>query len=714
MEFFYRFDLFSSQFYFNISGSQSRKATVLGTFLSLSIIAFISYYFAYLLEQYFNNQIQPSYTAQNYSNNQSIDLELTTDLIAFRFESNYNLGIDVLQAKQNTTYIVYYAYYVQMNQDNFDLIQLDIINCLNPNLDGFQCLDISKIPDKVLTSNNKDRILSQIQIFSYGCLDIDQQKTIVPDNCATQQQIDDVINAYNAGVKVLIKTSQFNVKSKQIEEGYRSTFIYTLSDQNILTTLKIQNQQTSVKQGFFIQEETKFASPLSYDLENQSLSRQSSIQLTNISACSQVNILADQMYQQIYIQYPTLPSVLSWVNSIFQLLLFSGILIRTLSQSSIKKDLLVLLLQNVYQQTYLKILKANKILFKNDNQQSTSQIQNQQDDKEQEIAEENDFQQDKSSNLMPQINFKIKQKLDSKIQIQKKQICKLDTQEQSKQEDDQSNIFISQKYQSDGNQQPFDQSKLIQENKKLRSKFHNMQQLQPDKNQDIFPSQILDQPFKNSILSQNDQATQKSIINSFDKSPQQQSKKRQKSNLKNFEDQINTQSNVNNIQINKYLQHFRTIKNMIFQKQVNTIISKTVNFRCCKRKKEEQAQESNFVQNQENTIQKQINKDLNILELYKDIIQLKKAVMILLNKDQFAALGLIGCSSSFLSLKLNQLQKNYDDYQLESHYEQLNAISISNQLQEKYIQQFFQRCLINQNLNEIDQRILSSINNLID
>ncbi|KAL4476031.1 hypothetical protein ABPG72_007917 [Tetrahymena utriculariae] len=86
-------------------------------------------------------------------------------------------------------------------------------------------------------------------------------------------------------------------------------------------------------------------------------------------------------------------------------------------------------------------------------------------------------------------------------------------------------------------------------------------------------------------------------------------------------------------------------------------------------------------------IERQVKKDLDILQLFQDVLLLKKAVMILLDKEQLAAISLIGCSQDFLGIE----EKNVDKY-----IEKLKL--------------FLQRCLAQkENQNEIDQRILSSI-----
>ncbi|EWS73067.1 AMP-binding enzyme family protein (macronuclear) [Tetrahymena thermophila SB210] len=144
----------------------------------------------------------------------------------------------------------------------------------------------------------------------------------------------------------------------------------------------------------------------------------------------------------------------------------------------------------------------------------------------------------------------------------------------------------------------------------------------------------------------------------------------------------------------------------------NTFISNFKLFllkRCCKPKNITQ----NFSSKQLSKIENQIDKELDIFRIYKDILFLKKAVYIMLSHDQLAALQLMGCSSNFLKLDLNQLsesiKKQDDDL---NYYEQQLAISLSDELQCQFSSKFLEKCENNKlNLDKIDLRILQSIQN---
>ncbi|KAL4464788.1 hypothetical protein ABPG74_011349 [Tetrahymena malaccensis] len=113
---------------------------------------------------------------------------------------------------------------------------------------------------------------------------------------STINQIDDVVNSINSELKIQIKTSQYNIKQKAFQTAFRYSQIYTLSNQYIQGTLKVQQQTTTVKEGLFFQSEVAQVSPLQYDFEVQTLDRQSAISLMNLSCYCQAGVVVDQLY----------------------------------------------------------------------------------------------------------------------------------------------------------------------------------------------------------------------------------------------------------------------------------------------------------------------------------------------------------------------------------------------------------------------------------
>ncbi|EAR82727.2 AMP-binding enzyme family protein (macronuclear) [Tetrahymena thermophila SB210] len=409
-----KYDLFSSKFYMNVGGQQIRKGTIFGLTLSILIVGLATSYFIYILEQYFTNGIEPNYREQSFISQGQINITLDNSLFGFRFEYDVNKSIQLLEKQQNKTYLVFIALFFYNDNDFYQNIQLDINECTDENLKGYYCLDYSKVANYSLTLSTIDNIQSQIQVFTYGCLDLDKLKTTIPDNCASQTDIDQIVNGLNAGQRLKLLTSQYNVTSELRQINFRNSFIYTTADQYILSTFKTQKQITQIKQGYFVQSQTSFSSPIQYDLQNQVLDRQYALKQVGEGPYLQISITMDEIVQQIQVQYSTLPQVLAQVNSTIAALMLVGILGKKFSQSSLRNDFFLILLKNVFQEKYFEMLKINKFLEKRDLDEQNLVYQK---NLSQQQIEENLERLEKNENttiLIPTNNYKFKQEFQKK------------------------------------------------------------------------------------------------------------------------------------------------------------------------------------------------------------------------------------------------------------------------------------------------------------
>ncbi|KAL4487037.1 hypothetical protein ABPG73_008896 [Tetrahymena malaccensis] len=158
-----------------------------------------------------------------------------------------------------------------------------------------------------------------------------------------------------------------------------------------------------------------------------------------------------------------------------------------------------------------------------------------------------------------------------------------------------------------------------------------------------------------------------------------------------------------------YKKVFESIQNTSLMKKIKIIIYKT---RLC-RKKQYLKSKGLDIQHK-NVIEDEVTQNFDILQIYKDLLLIKKAILILLSKDQLAALQLVGLSQSYLQLKsddknLNkQISFNQTPGKL-SHLEEQFYLLKQNVLQQQYINSFFNRICNNKNISDVDQRILSSL-----
>ncbi|KAL4505798.1 hypothetical protein ABPG73_004683 [Tetrahymena malaccensis] len=173
--------------------------------------------------------------------------------------------------------------------------------------------------------------------------------------------------------------------------------------------------------------------------------------------------------------------------------------------------------------------------------------------------------------------------------------------------------------------------------------------------------------------------------------------------INNQEQNLNTQFD----SIDQY--KLLTIHNTKFSSQVKPLISNLNIF--CRKRFERRIKGLN--PKEQYQIQEQIERDVDILNFFQDMLFLKKAVMLLLTEDQLASLQLVGCSQKFLELDFKNMDvsENYQEILNSlSPFETQFAIHQSKILQQQYNNKFIQRCSKNKKeLSILDKKILLSI-----
>ncbi|EWS74787.1 AMP-binding enzyme family protein (macronuclear) [Tetrahymena thermophila SB210] len=678
-------DLFASQFQFYVNDQHKKKGTLYGFILSLVVIAGSLTYFIYIITQYITNQIEPTFRSQNFIVDTNLQYPLRNDLVAFKFD--YGNNIEPLQ-NQDKTYFVFYAFYYFQNQEDHQFIPLDVIDCQNSNLIGFKCIDFSKLSNNMLTLDNNENIQSQVQILTYGCLDIDSIKTTIPDNCATQTEIDNAVNAVNAGQRVKLFTSQYNITSQNMQVYYKNIMIFTYSDYSMSTIINTQLQTTSVKQGLIFQSEQNFIQPIQYSQINQSISRQSALQ-SGDGAYSFVTLQIDESVEKIYIQYTTLPQILALVNSIFAFLMFFGFIGRKSSEFSIKKDLIMLYFQSLFQDNYLEILKANNLLNHNkernaslnkqkssicDNFYKTGNIQATKDN----FSERYIYLQENSSTpiSVPVFINKKKNSLDIEQFTQSPYKKSENTTNSPSNSNFEFKIFSPQKRNS-------------------LSSSSNSDKLSYNLNQRFKVNTKLDFYFhKRYNKQQSIQNQQQSILNAI------------KSSNSNSNLQLKAKIGENShksVDFEVLQQKLQNIQSLSLSEKLKRII---FNQNYCSKKQSDQKKLSNKAVE---LVEKQVRKNLNIINFLNDILLLKKAIAMILNKQQLAALQHLSYSENYLQLDMNNVDiKQIKDQNL-THFEAQSVLLENQEVQQYFMNKFLQRCMDeNNSLTKIDKRIYKS------
>ncbi|EAR83194.2 transmembrane protein, putative (macronuclear) [Tetrahymena thermophila SB210] len=771
-------DIFSQSFQFNTGKLRDRKRTFVGTFLTLSIMAATLYYFIYLFVKYMDNQIDPKFRVQNFISNDLISIPLSNELIAFQYiEPIGNLSIDQIQAKTNKTYIVTLANFMYTDNNGYFMMPLNVIPCNNTLLQGYRCIDMSKVPSNyTLMLNSKNRAQSQISIVSYRCQDTDRYKRFVPDNCANLTDINKFISKLGNTLNVKLITSQYNITAKEFQDSYKTFNLLISPTQIMYTEFKAQNQITSVKDGYIFQSEKQYFSPISYTTVTQTLDTDLVLKQAGAKYFQQFFVDVEETIYQTQIQYPTLPEILALCNTTLSLLMCLGFFGRQMAQKLIRQELFLLILQNFYQGTYEKVLRIHKFIQPNEQDHPkkinylsesaelqenpnpitvpnihTNSRQNQftqQDTNLQQIQdavlEDASVGEGQSPVIIPELSIKSSGQIINQLDLQSdtKRDCIIDQEtifssrnnmqklsdeenkilDQIKKEESNTNSFSMQKTQEFRLQTvnpSYDSEKQILQFNKRQSILTDLKSQKTAPNRTSITKQLFErrqmQPIVSQIAINSCDRTENNL--KFDisplrteKSPTIQDSNKISNLIKLKPSKIPSIQQHEKININEAEKSpnssleskLKSINNQSIFKKVEHSLFKFSMF-----KKKEFLSEKGIDQETIFSIEKQVNSSLDFSQVYQEILFCKKAIMMILTKEQFAALKLVGCSERFSK----QLTKSFDELKncQMSHFEEQFAIQLLEEVQIKYINQFIEKFSKKGNISELDKKIYQSL-----
>ncbi|KAL4470912.1 hypothetical protein ABPG72_005946 [Tetrahymena utriculariae] len=672
---FKKFDIFAQSFQFNSSKQNSRKRTCFGGILSLIIAITTLIYFFYLNYQYFNNQFPPKFRSQSFIVNDSIDITLDNGLMGFQFKSfTGNNTLDQIEAQQNKTYLVFIPVYVIQTPLSLNTTLIDIVQCSNPQLQGYKCLNLSNLTNKYVTNDNNNQIFSYISIGIYRCQDTDYLKQTIPDNCASEEDISSyLLNQLNT-LNIKAMTSQYNTTSKTIQTYYKNYNILIPRNEVANIEVRAQKHITKVKEGPLIQGEQLYSSPISYIVNTQTIGSYKDSAAIGASRILSLNYDVDELVQQIDIQFSTYPEVLALCNSTLALLMCVGFLGRQMAQQVITQELFLFTLQNIYRGTFQKILKVNNLQVYDDIIQLEGLSQNFQ-------AQNQSNEEHQGQLCVPSFTAKHQEfTLNSKRRI---------TYNDKFQDEIKESIITETNTQYSPKINALTESSNFKQENSL---------LQP---QIVFENKINAYQFiSKDIELQNSQQSSKL------QNIQVESKKQDLCKKYNLLNSIS--SRIYSQELSKKIEgKLFSLKQIFFLLQNINVFNNSVSKFSIKKRlfsKKKHFEKKGLNQTAVQSINSQVANTLDFISFYKDILLLKKAIMVLLSKEQLAALELVGCTDMFLE------GGNIDKiYHKGNHFEQQLTISQSEQLKCKYIEDFINQCQQSQNLSRIDQRIFSSL-----
>ncbi|EAR96479.2 transmembrane protein, putative (macronuclear) [Tetrahymena thermophila SB210] len=685
-------DIFSQPFSFDTSKNQLRKRTIVGAFLSLSVITAALMYFIYLTYMFFTNQMDPKFRSQIFITNDDVSFQLQDNLFAFAFK-RVDIGVYLreIEAKESKTYLTYRGQYIYRNGTDIRFFNVSITNCQDPALKGFNCFDFSSLSNYSIAVGNINNVFSDLLIYVYRCQDTDIQYHPMPENCADPQEIEDYINLVTGVVQFKLYTQQYNTTSKEFEINYKNFYRLTSGAQMQLFDFKVQKQITKINQGLLLQSESVYSSPISYEEFEGSFDFQNYVKTTGQKYFNMYVFEVDEAVMYTQIQFPSFPEVLTLCNSAISLLMCLGFFGRFMANKLIKQNLFVTILQNYYQGTLEQMLQNNQL---KQPFMHSDQLDDFTEQKDLNYSEDN-----KSPVQVPCLNVNSRQLVFSSSINQQTELLQQNNDEIK--ENNHLTFQIHEKYQQSDllQNQKFEQ-KALQLIECVNQEKAQVKQELPIKLKDLKISESLTDNFTNPISSP--------VGSNVDKLLKFQSvrKKRKNSNeqlkLKNTEIQGNyckkktlepITTNVGNIG-----QKIKSLKSQQIQKKVDSIL-----FRF--KMKKSKGLDPQIMK----SISEQVDNSIDFLKFYQEMIFIKKAIMMILSEEQFAALQLVGCSDRFLKLIANKDISKINEEKM-NHFEKQFAISLFQDIQIQNAQQFLKNCLNQEQLlNEIDQRIYSSL-----
>ncbi|KAL4473959.1 hypothetical protein ABPG72_000321 [Tetrahymena utriculariae] len=518
-----------------------------------------------------------------------------------------------------------------------------------------------------LTINSKDSFITTLDVircqnpqlkslncFDFSklpnqCQDTDVYKRFTPNNCVKEKQINDLINKSGYFLNINLKASQYNTTKQEIQDQYRSQLYAGTTSQSSIADFRIQNHITNLKKCFIIQQEESFTSPILYTTQTQNYNHQQCIQDTGFSFISFITFEIDENKFYFHIQYPMFTVVLALCNSTLALMIF---------------------LCSFCRQMPIKQIQSEKQQGIGEGQDDNTKIGQIVEDII-EAESKNDF-----AILQFQPNFCEKFGINSKI----RQSVKETNEELMK--------------------YPGTQTKHTNNEEILFKKQDNLSGL------------IYQQSLIALNTSCQDQIANHNRYDSYQKSSQlYQLDFKQKLILKNSSNSNKIKQTKCQIDLMKLHQNKRKIQMCKYQVNRYTRVNKCLMESNYPNNKILQKRDKTQTKQILRKMEQQIDDSLDFFIFFKEILFLKKVALILLNKDQLAAIQLVGLDIEDIQPKSYKIQNDLlgEDYCLNYIKEQFEILQ-STELQSQYIKIFLQKCQSKQALDPIEEkRILSQL-----
>ncbi|KAL4464734.1 hypothetical protein ABPG74_011295 [Tetrahymena malaccensis] len=795
-------DLFNSPFEFKFFNTEKKiKNTLIRFFFSVILIIATISFFVYLFLLYFTNKINPIFQSQPFYTDEKNYLSLDNNYFGFQF-IQYSM-VSSTQSQVGQSNLVFVPSLLIRSSSGSRLINLKTLDCTDKKLKGYQCIDFQNSEQLQVEKLSGDETL--LQLRAYRCNEVDDIKTQVPNNC-TQINSNDILKQinYKPLIQINLLTFQYNTTAQKMQNNYK-TISLTLSNNGIQLNSQISTtkQVLNIQKGLFWQEDLVYEKPTDYQIESTGYNNftfDSNLKTDNSIALIEIKLGNKIQYSNI--KFASIIDIIKEFNSLAIIVIFLIALGRYFVRKLMLEDIYLVFLRHIYQNTYLNQLDLNQIFRKRQIRSIKPQSPEDLTEKKESINIPSIVTKSRkylepfqyiSKNIQDSIvegndlrhssilghTFAINQQGDyQKKDIfentvnnyinspSKEPILTNGLQEQILQLSESSflpNPIINTNQYQNGNYQPNNTNNII----KLASHQNlNKSQKYIKKDISIIPVRRDSLKGKNNPLSpfklthsiklkENSNNQQSMASNFFSKNNLGHSNYYLKTQNKlDYRGELNQDQN-NPQGISQFcvlkLENTESCADNLYALQNRNFGSKLkeVIFKLWNRPQKKGMQEWKKT---ENLLKEQVEKNLDILQIYKDLIILKKAIMLLLSKEQYAALLLTGCSinqkdisnpqnitdQTFKNLndiytqtipqeytanqikgksyqqimyesQHNKMMENYKGQQIFGHLDEQFQIYESEKWQLKYLKQFILKCKESQNLSDLDKRILSSL-----
>ncbi|EAR94716.1 transmembrane protein, putative (macronuclear) [Tetrahymena thermophila SB210] len=349
------FDLFAKPFSFFV-GNKKSKSTLIGGFLSLMIIGVSIYYFYYLMDLYFSNKIEPKIT-ENFkieSNLSSIHIQESFFIIEMLINGQplkqYEQQVNKVYLNYSINYEQYYA------NGTSQITSLPISQCTDSNFTGYLCIDQSAFQQSLDIYNNP-----VAQVSSDYAININPCDNSTIPNCATYDEIYELIFQPQNYFQIFTKIKQYNTNTRQFEDGYKSEYFYFDPYMVTYTRMDLVIATTTLTQGIVFQTTTKNDNIYNYQRLDTYFTKQGIQQRMAISGLAYIVYELNQVHNYFQIQEPMVTELLAQFMSIFNTLLIIGFLARLLAESHIVEDMNNILLKEYYKRTALRLVQRQQL-----------------------------------------------------------------------------------------------------------------------------------------------------------------------------------------------------------------------------------------------------------------------------------------------------------------------------------------------------------------